>query len=229
MLLSKLFGENFLRKKIFNKTSSESMRNFLSKPFPEKNELIAKIDIVSVDFETTGLDILKDSVVSIGVVNIEEMSINLGSSYHQLVRPDTELTEKSVTIHHITNSQLEGARAVDVALAELLHRLSGKVMLAHNARLEVGFLNSLCKRLYDAKFVIPVIDTLHLAKRSFERQNKPYRDSDLRLYNLREMYNMPAYKAHNAQMDAIATAELFLAIAGELSPKNQLRLRDCLS
>jgi DNA polymerase III epsilon subunit-like protein len=40
---------------------------------------------------------------------------------------------------------------------------------------------------------------------------------------------MPAYKAHNALMDAIATAELFLAMFNKISPKSDGRLSEFLS
>jgi DNA polymerase-3 subunit epsilon len=32
------------------------------------------------------------------------------------------------------------------------------------------------------------------------------------------MYGLPQYKAHNALYDALATAELFLAMAAEIAP-----------
>ncbi|MDH5396136.1 MAG: hypothetical protein OEW97_07655, partial [Gammaproteobacteria bacterium] len=57
----------------------------------------------------------------------------------------------------------------------------------------------------------------------------PYKSKDLRLFNLRKKLNMPVYKAHNALLDAIATAELFLAILNDVSPKNNARLKEFLS
>ena len=40
---------------------------------------------------------------------------------------------------------------------------------------------------------------------------------------------MPAYKAHNALMDAIATAELFLAMVNKISAHKNARLADFIS
>jgi len=48
------------------------------------------------------------------------------------------------------------------------------------------------------------------------------------LFNLRRTYNMPAYKAHNALMDAIATAELFLAMVSKIASNKNASLRDFL-
>ena len=48
---------------------------------------------------------------------------------------------------------------------------------------------------------------------------------DLRLFNLRERYHLPNYKAHNALSDAISTAELFLALAAESGDLAKHRLQ----
>lgn len=229
MMFDALFGYNYTRRKLLTKTNSTVMQEFLSNPFPNKKELITNVDIVSLDFETTGLDIDKDRIVSIGTVNIFHLGINLTSSSHQLISTDKELPESSVVIHQITDTQLTDAMSVDVALPILLNKLSGKIMLAHNAKLEFGFINKMCQELYGSNFVIPVIDTQYLAKRSFDRQNKAFKSNELRLFNLRKSYNMPVYKAHDALMDAIATAELFLAMVSKISPDNTARLGDFLS
>ncbi|MCK5721040.1 MAG: 3'-5' exonuclease, partial [Gammaproteobacteria bacterium] len=205
------------------------MKEYLQKPFPNKKDLISDIEIVSLDFETTGLNPEKDSIVSIGLVKISKLGINLQSSSHQLISTSENMPEKSVVIHQITDNQLVNGINIDAALPNLLKILSGKVLLAHNAKIELGFINKICQKLYGTDFVIPVIDTQFLAKRSLERQNKSYKNNELRLFNLRQSFNMPAYKAHNALMDAIATAELFLAMVQKMSPKNNARLSDFLS
>ena len=227
-MLAGIFGKNYQRQRLFKKTQSEVMKAYLADPFPSKNELITNVGIVSIDFEATGLDVKRDSIVSVGMVDIVNMGINLASCSHQIITPNNELTENSVIIHGITDSHCINAKSIADALPDLLMRLKGKVMLAHNAQIELGFLNRVCKSLYGTEFIIPVIDTMYLAKRSFERANRVYKSNDLRLFNLRKKYNMPEYKAHNAQNDAIATAELFLAIAVELAPKNNMPLRDFL-
>ena len=229
MVFAGLLGKNYIRQRLLKKTQSSVMKAFLSREFPSRKALISGLDIVSVDFETTGLDIKKDNIISIGTVNIACLNIELNTSIHQLITQQAELNEESVVIHNITDTALRDGLSIDLVLPTLLERLSGKVMLAHNAGIELGFLNRLCRAHYNTDFIIPVIDTLQLAKRSFALQNKVYKDKQLRLFNLRKLYNMPVYKAHNSQMDAIATAELFLAMVSHLSPKGKLRLGDCSS
>ena len=204
------------------------MKNFYDSPFPDKNNLLSNVEIVSIDFETTGLDFKKDHVISIGTVDIIDLGVQLQSSYHQLISSDMKLPETSVVIHQITDNALAEGETIETVLPELLNHLSGKVLLAHNAKVEMGFLNKMCLDLYNTKFIMPVIDTQFLAKRSFERKNIGFKSAELRLFNLRESLNMPAFKAHNALMDAVATAELFLALVCQISPKCNARLKEFL-
>ena len=73
------------------------------------------------------------------------------------------------------------------------------------------------------------IDTLEIAQRVFERRNHTIQPGDLRLFNLRPRYNLPQYRAHNALSDALATAELFLAMAENLYPGRPCPLGEFLS
>ena len=205
------------------------MKLYLEKPFLNKKELINSVDIISLDFETTGLDIEKDKLVSVGWVAIKDLSINLASSTHKIINTNGELPESSVVIHQITDNQSTSGMSIEDIMPILLEQLSGKVLLAHNAKTEQAFLNKVCQKLYGTNFIIPIIDTQYLAKRSFDRKNKIFKKNALRLFNLRKELNLPAYKAHNALMDAVATAELFLAMVNKMSPKKNARLGDFLS
>ncbi len=49
-----------------------------------------------------------------------------------------------------------------------------------------------------------------------KRRDQPVKQGDLQLGTLRSRYNLPRYTAHNALIDACATAELMLAIASRM-------------
>jgi len=228
-VFDKLFGKNYRRRQLLTKATASEMQAYLSKPFPNKKEWIANIDIVSLDLETTGLDPDKDRIVSIGLVQVEQLGIKLNSCWHQIISTNKDLSAQSVVIHQITDDQSEIGMSIEKAIPKLLERLRGKVMLVHNATIEQNFINKICQTLYSSDFVIPIIDTQFLARRSLERSNQQYKNNDLRLFNLRKNFNMPAYRAHNALMDAIATAELFLAMVYNIAPNKKGQLADFLS
>jgi len=224
-----LFGKNVARKYWLKKTQSEVMRDYLQQPYDSRRKLITETEIISLDIETTGLDAKKDRIVSIGLVHISELGIKLNSCWHRIIKTNKALPEKSVVIHNITDDENASGITIEDAIAGLLKQLKGKVVLVHNSNIEQGFINAACQKLYQTDFVMRVIDTQVLAKRSFDRQGRSYKPTELRLFNLRKMYKLPPYKAHNALLDAIATAELFLAMLPAISANDNARLGDFLS
>ena len=224
MFLYRILGKNTLRRHLMATVESDVMKHYFSVPFPDKKESIVNTKIISLDIETTGLDPEKDSIVSIGLVEINQLGIELDSCWHQVIKTKKRLPERSVIIHQITDDESAGGMNIEDAISELLERIRGKVVLVHNSKVEQGFINKACQKLYGSDFVMPVIDTQVLAKRRFERSNVPYQGKDLRLFNLRKSFNLPAYKAHNALLDAIATAELFLIMVKNFSPDSNIRL-----
>ena len=224
-----LFGKNYARKYWLKKTQSSVMKIFLEKPHINKRNFIKDTEIISLDIETTGLDSKEDRIVSIGLVEISQLGIRLDSCWHQIIKANKKLPEKSIVIHNITDDETSQGITIHEAIEELLKRLKGKVVLVHNANIEQGFINEICQKLYRTEFIMQVIDTQVLAKRSFERKGASYQPTELRLFNLRKTYNLPPYKAHNALLDAIATAELFLVMLPMISASDSARVGDFLS
>ena len=228
-LLDRFRSIDTRRQRALKKAAPGVLHDFLSTPTIDTRTPIEDVPIVSLDLETTGLDPQKDEIVSMGLVEMRHEAIRLNSTWHQLIRLQRDLPHASVVIHNITDDQMQAGRPLADVLPELLRRLKGKVMLVHYKGVEQNFLNAACQRLYGAPFVIPTIDTLELGLRVFELQNHTIQPTDLRLFNLRPRYNLPLYRAHNALVDALATAELFLALAQEIAPKGRAPLQDFLT
>jgi DNA polymerase-3 subunit epsilon len=87
------------------------------------------------------------------------------------------------------------------------------VVLAHNASIEQSFINSACKKCFACQPPLRIVDTLKIEQRRLTRRHQHPATNQLRLFNLRHQYHLPRYNAHNALEDALATAELFLAMA----------------
>lgn len=214
-----------LRHKTWKKAKHPVMRKFLATPFPSPTSPWDKIEIVSLDFETTGLRPVSDQILSYGKVNIRNGGICLASARHELIQAQDLIPESSAVIHHITDDVARSARPLEQVLPELLDALSGKVMLVHYNKIEQGFLDAACRRLYGSPFIIPIIDTLFLSERTLLRRNHSIEPNQLRLFNLRDSFNLPVYKAHNALNDAMTTAELFLKLEGEINPNTASTLK----
>lgn len=201
------------------------LRAYLAHPFPAAKLDYREVEYLAIDLETTGLDIANDVILSVGYVGVRGTSIDLSTARHRVVRIDRAIPEATAVLHQITDDQAaQGGKLAEI-LQELLEALAGKVMIAHHARIERGFLSNACKRLWKGGLIMPVVDTQALAYRTFERRQIPFRASDLRLHALGDRYNLPRYGAHNALSDALASAELFLAQAAYRDDGKGLPLR----
>jgi len=206
------------------------MRDYLETPFPSPSADIREVEFLAIDLETTGLDPKRDEILSVGYVVMRGNRVDLGSARHRLIRTARAIPEASAIIHQITDDQAAQGGLLDDALAELLAAMAGKVMIAHHASVEKGFLGEACQRVYGVGLTVPVVDTQALAKRTLERRQIAFQSSDLRLHALSERYNLPRYGAHNALSDALAAAELFLAQAShsDSGGGGKMPLRDFL-
>ncbi|RTZ80766.1 MAG: DNA polymerase III subunit epsilon [Gammaproteobacteria bacterium] len=223
------FSNEAKRLRLLKKAPEGPLKRFLETPFPAPRTPIPEVPLLAMDFETTGLDPEKDHLLSVGHVQVVQGRIELATARHLVIHSKRTLDGDNVAIHQITDDQVADGTPLEIVIGGLLTELAGKVMLAHHAKVETGFLQAACHKLYGMAPVLPVIDTLMLAKRRFEQRNQPYKDKELRLFNLRERYGLPRYQAHNALCDAIATAELFLVQVGNSYSRKPPPLKNFLT
>ena len=210
-MLGWLFNADQKRRKLLAKAPEGPLRDFLATEFPDRKQPISDTPLLAMDFETTGLDAGQDHLLSVGYVELLGSRVLLDSARHQIIHSDREMQDENISIHHITHDQVADGMGLRKAVESILRQLAGKVLLAHHAKVEISFLQQACKHLYGMAPVLPAIDTMQIARKRMERLQQPYKANELRLFNLRKTYGLPAYQAHNALMDAIATGELFLA------------------
>ena len=227
-LFSWLLGYEAKRKRLLKKAPEGALRDFLSVPLPSLKTPIDKLDVLAVDFETTGLDAKNDKLLSVGFITLKHQQISLKTSYHQIIKTPKQLEESNVIIHHITDSQKDKGLALSTVVEALLKALAGKVMLVHFARIEKQFLTQACLELYGMAPDFPMIDTLVIAKRLLDKRDVAYDPSELRLSRLRHSFDLPEHHAHNALYDAIATAELFMAQMSKANVYGKTSLHDVI-
>lgn len=217
-----------LRRKRLRRIDARPLRDYFGRPFPAKGMDYRCVDYVAVDLETTGLEPRRDQILSVGWVLIRGKRIDLGTARHRLLRCEGEIPADSAVIHQITDDEAATGLRLGQVLPELLSLLAGRVLIAHHAEIEIGFLDAACRDLYDEGLLVRCIDTEVLARRTFDRRNIPYKPSALRLHALCARYNLPRYRAHNAFYDALSAAELFLAQVAHRDNGSGFRLGDLL-
>lgn len=206
-----------------------ALRDCYSQPLPRANRDYRDCDYLALDLETTGLYPVKDQILSFGWVPIDGNRIRLAGAQHRLVQVDQAISADSAVIHQITDDQAATGEPLKAVLADCLRALGGRVLVAHHARIERGFLAAACHQVFGQEPLLRVIDTQALARRSLDRRQQAYRADDLRLHALAASYNLPQMAAHNALCDALNTAQVFLAQSAYLDTGKPLLLRDLLT
>ncbi|MCF8152011.1 MAG: hypothetical protein K9J80_14795 [Sulfuritalea sp.] len=215
MIFEQFFSLDFRRRRLLAKAQPGPLRDYLATPFPPPGMRSAEAAYLALDLETTGGDPERDQIVSFGWVGVNGNRIDLASARHRVVRVQGAISETSAVIHAITDDEAARGGSLEAALGELLQALAGRVLIAHRAETELGFVGRACERIYGGRILIPAVDTLKTAIRIEERRQRTTRRGALRLHALRHHYNLPRYPAHNALSDALSAAELFLAQQAE--------------
>ncbi|MEM9533477.1 MAG: exonuclease domain-containing protein [Pseudomonadota bacterium] len=170
--------------------------------------------VLSLDLETTGLDGTRDEIVSFGWVAIDQGRIRLATATHLLVASAAPL-KQSATIHGVRDMDRRDGVSLADALDRCLEALAGRTLLVHYAGLDVTMLDRACRDYYGAPLLMPVFDTLDIARRRARDTEQQLAPDSLRLASLRRSHGLPQVSAHNALADALATAELYLAMVPE--------------
>ena len=180
--------------------------------------------LIAVDLELTGLDVKQNQIIAIGWTLIDEGRIRLGSNRHVLTSADHSVGD-SATIHELTDTEVAAGLSLKKGLKMLFGAASGRVWLFHHAQLDVAFLQRACLSWAGVTPPLMVLDTMQIELAMRKRREIPILKGDLQLTKLRSGYNLPRYTAHNALIDAFATAELLLAQASRMEPSGSLSLK----
>ncbi len=165
-------------------------------------------DFVAVDIETTGPVPGCDSIIEIGAVR---MRAGRAIGYFEtLVRPERPIPHAIVELTGISDDMVANAPSVRDAVCAFRAFADGAVLVAHNHRFDMGFLDFESERIGCQPFDRPVLDTLLLSRRLHPHERR---------HNLRDVsrrYGIAAVPTHRALADASATAEVFQLMVAEL-------------
>jgi DNA polymerase III subunit epsilon len=109
----------------------------------------------------------------------------------------------------IRRAELRGAPAVEPAVRRFLAFAGDAVLVAHNARFDMGFLDREVERLTGRRVAAPVVDTVWLARRLLAGRVRR-----VGLASLAHLFGTSAEPCHRALPDAQATAEILVRLLG---------------
>jgi DNA polymerase-3 subunit epsilon len=185
-------------------------------------------ELVALDFETTGLDLDRDEVISFGLIPVLGGRIDLSGQLYQEVAPGVEPSRSSIPIHHLRAQDLATAPAMQEVADAFRGALSGRFILAWAAEVEIAFLRKVFgggrrawrRRTIDVRTLIMAVE-----RPSGDAGRGP---GYYALSAAATRFGVPVEQTHHALDDAFMTAELFLVAANALGARGRGSIRDLL-
>lgn len=157
--------------------------------------------IVAIDLETTGLNVMTDKIISIGAVKKNESGKI--DQFYKLIRIDGGIQKKITKLTGISSNLLatQGIE-LNLALQQLKEFIGHSVIMGYNLRFDQEFLSYGFKKFNQTVLSNQMVDIMSVVKKS----NK-FLDN-YRLSTVLEEYSIKNSKPHYALSDAQATLEL---------------------
>ncbi len=173
----------------------------LQRSFDDLGTPLYDVTFCVLDLETTGASPADCAITEIGAVKVRGGEC-LGT-FHTLVNPGVPIPPAITVLTGITEAMVIPAPPVPEVLPAFLEFAEGTVLVGHNVRFDLSFLNAALDATGRPRLEHRVVDTLGLARR-LVRDEVP----NLRLGTLADRLRLSHRPAHRALDDALATADL---------------------
>ena len=190
-------------------------RDKASVPFSEARYVV-------IDTETSGLDVKRDHLLSIGACVVSGASIDLGQTFYRELRQARASARDNILVHGIgRGAQLAGEMEADALSAFLA--FAGKCTLAaFNAPFDQEVLAVAMRRYLGVRFKPSWIDLAELPKAMYPADALELRTLDHWL----ERFSIVHLERHNALADAYCTAQLLLVMLCKAKHEGYSTTRD---
>ena len=181
---------------------------FLYEPPPEG-------EWVALDCETTGLDVQRDQIISIGAVRIVGNLLLTSQRLELLVRPERALNADSVRVHRLRESDV--ALGIDPAQAmrRLLEFVGSRPLVGYFLAFDVAMINREIWPLLGVRLPQPKIEVSAMYYDFKNRQLPAHQRGgtiDLRFATMMNTLDLPLREAHDALNDAVMAGLAFIKL-----------------
>ena len=169
--------------------------------FDDLGTALHQVTFCVIDLETTGASANDCEITEVGAVKLRGGEV-LGT-FQTLVNPGSPIPPAITVLTGITESMVAPAPRIDAVLPSLLEFVGDAVIVGHNVRFDVGFLDAALQRRDRPRLANRRVDTCALARR-LVRDEVP----NCKLGTLADRFRLPNRPSHRALDDALATGDL---------------------
>jgi DNA polymerase III subunit epsilon len=175
-----------------------------------------------LDLETTGGSPADSEVTEIAAVKVRGGE-KVGE-FQTLVDPGLAIPPFITVLTGITNAMVTGAPRIDAVLPAFLEFSADSVLVGHNVRFDLSFINAAIERLEYPPLRNPRLDTLALARRLVRDEVR-----SLNLSTLAKHFRSPVAPTHRAMDDVLATTHVLHCLIERVGTMGVTNLDDLLN
>lgn len=174
----------------------------VQRTFDDLGTPLQEVAFCILDLETTGGSPADCEITEVGAVKY--VGGELIGTFNTLVNPGAPIPPTITVLTGITQAMVIDAPRIEEVLPALLEFIGTAVVVGHNVRFDMSFLNAAAERLGYGRLPNPTSDTLGLARRLVREETR-----GLNLQTLAAHFRSPVTPNHRALADARATAHVF--------------------
>jgi ATP-dependent DNA helicase DinG len=164
---------------------------------------------VVIDLETTGNSPKKgDKIIQLAAVVIEDGLIT--ETFSTFLNPNQSIPPFIEQLTGINDEMVKYAPRFDEIAPKLIAMLEDSYFVAHNVLFDLGFLQEELRMINCELFLGPILDTVEMSRILFPTL------SGYRLSQLAETFQFNHDRPHQADSDALVTAEILLILLEKL-------------
>ncbi len=172
---------------------------------------------VSLDCETTGLNVRSDEIISIGAVRIVGNRLMTSERLELLVRPQRGISPDSVRIHRLRELDVAQGLPIEEAMKQLMQFIGSRPLVGYYLEFDVAMLNRaiwpiLGQGLPQEKLEVSALYYDHKFRQLPPYQQQANPDIDLRFATLMRDLDLPVRDAHDALNDAVMAGLAFIKL-----------------
>ena len=185
---------------------SERLASWRMLPEVERIAAFDHTRFVVVDVETTGLNLVTDTLISIGAVAVVNGRIALNDSFYVVLQQRESSRKENILIHGISGSaQREGVPPADALLA-FLEYLGKSPLVAFHVAFDETMIRRALHQYLGISFKHPWLDLAYVLPALYPDLTRSHRALD----DWASHFDIRNDDRHNAVADALATAQLLL-------------------
>ncbi len=194
----------------------------MQRSFDDLGTPLSEVTFCVIDVETTGGSAATDALTEVGAVKVRGGEV-LGT-LQTLLNPGRGIPPEITYLTGITDAMVRPAPRIGAVLPALSSFVEGTVLVGHNVRFDLGFLDAARVAHGYERLDNPTVDTCALARR-LVRDEVP----NCRLGTLAERFRLPHRPTHRALDDAWATLHLLHLLLERAARLGVLGLDDLLA